>query len=60
MMTEKWINLFDAGLALLQGRGVTINGKSAAELRELIAQKRPRPPDDAETRQQNNSRNPPG
>jgi len=39
-LTDRIVSLADAGLAVLETRGAKINGRSAAELRELIARRR--------------------
>lgn len=37
--TERIIRLFDRGLALLERRDISLNGKSAAELRRRLAER---------------------
>jgi hypothetical protein len=39
----KIVSLADAGLAVLEARGAKINGRSATELRAMIARRRAQP-----------------
>jgi len=43
-LTDKIVSLADAGLAVLEARGATINGRSATELRAMIARRRAQQP----------------
>lgn len=43
-LTEKIVSFADAGLAVLEARGARINGRSATELREMIARRRAQQP----------------